>query len=503
MNRAQRNIEWVEEWLRVPSGRFVGQPIILRPFQRVIFDGIYDGNTRTAIISFPRKNAKTTLAACLTILHTAGPEARFNSELYSTALSKEQAATLFKQAAKMVRMNDDLLDVINVRDHVKELYCKELGTLYTALSAEAKTAHGKNPAFVVHDELGQVRGPRSALFEAMETADGAHDEPLSIIISTQAESDGDLLSILIDDAKTGADKRIKLFFWSAPLDLDPFDPKTWAIANPGLGDILTVQSMKDAAEKARRMPSQEASFRNLKLNQRISQTSPFIPQAIWTACDGAPDLDVLRSKPVYGALDLSARNDLTAFPYMAQDDDGVWHVFIDFFAPEQGLEDRSRRDRVPYDVWAREGHLILCPGATVDYDWVAQRVMEVCDDQDVQVIGFDRWRFDVLVKAFERLGVTPPLRPFGQGYKDMSPAIDELEAALIGKKMLHGGHPILTWCAANAKATTDPAGNRKLDKTKATGRIDGIVALAMCFGVKDQEPQNPESVYEKRGLLEK
>ena len=142
-------------------------------------------------------------------------------------------------AAKIVRMSPELAPHVGIRDTVKQLYCRELGTLYHALSAEVKTSFGLSPVFVVHDELGQVRGPRSELYEALETASGAHDDPLSIVISTQAPTDADLMSLLIDDAKTGSDPTVKLFMFSADPKLDPFSVKAWRQANPAYGDFLT------------------------------------------------------------------------------------------------------------------------------------------------------------------------------------------------------------------------------------------------------------------------
>ena len=196
----------------------VGRPMTLRAWQRDILRGIYDQPTRRAIISFGRKNGKTALSACLLLLHLCGPEARANSQLFSAAQSRDQAAILFSLAAKMVRMNPDLNREVTVRDTAKQLFCRDLGTLYRALSADASTAYGLSPVFVVHDELGQVRGPRSELYEALETATAAQESPLSIVISTQAPTEADLLSVLIDDAKSEADEKVRLFLYWAPMD---------------------------------------------------------------------------------------------------------------------------------------------------------------------------------------------------------------------------------------------------------------------------------------------
>ena len=190
----------------------------------------------------------------------------------------------------------------------------------------------------------------------------------------------------------------------------------------------------------------------------------------------------------YIGLDLSARNDLTALVIVGRDEDGGIHVKPEFFAPLVGVEDRSERDREPYDVWGREGYITLTPGSSVDYRYVAERLVELCDELPVKAVAFDRWRMDVLKRELSAIGVELPLVEFGQGFKDMTPALESLEALLLAGKIRHGSHPVLDMCAENAVAVMDPAGNRKLDKSKATGRIDGMVALAMAVGKASTQP---------------
>lgn len=468
----------------MPEGKFVGQPVRLTEFQKHDIRIIYDNprGTRRAIISRARKNSKTFDAATLTLVHLVGPKARPNSQLYSTAMSREQAAILFALAAKIVRMSPDLRAYVGIRDTAKQLYCPELGTLYRALSAEASTAYGFSPVFVVHDELGQVVGPRSELYEAMETAAGAHEHPLSIIISTQAPSDADLLSVLIDDAKTDKDPKTVLCLYTADERLDPFSEEAIRQANPALGVFLNAEETFATAASAKRMPSREAQYRNLVLNQRVSAHSPFIPMSLWEACAGAVSEEVFRAGPCYVGLDLSAKNDLTAMALVAKAEDGAWHCRLFFYAPLNGLYDRATRDRAPYDVWKQQGWLEATPGSSVEYEAVAQKLVDLCDTYPVEKISFDRWRIDVFKADLSRLGRELPLEPFGQGFKDMTPALDSLETEILNKRIRHGGNPLLRWCAANAIAVKDPAGNRKLDKSKSTGRIDGIVALAMAIG---------------------
>lgn len=465
----------------------MGQPVKLCSFQREIVRGIYDSPTRLAIVSFAKKNAKTTLAALLLLLHTAGPEARANSQLYSGAQSRDQAALVFDLAAKIIRMSPDLSEYVIIRDTVKELYCPELGTRYKALSADKKTAHGKSPVLIIHDELGQVKGPRSPLYEALETATAAQADPLSIVISTQAPTDADLLSVLIDDAQSHADPRVKCFLYTADPELDPFSLEAIRQANPAFDEFQNQAEVLAMAEAARRMPSREAEYRNLILNQRVESVSPLITPTVWKANGAPPADDVWSDGPVYGGLDLAETTALVACVFVAPRD-GVWHVRPRFWLPEDGLRERARLDRVPYDVWQEQGFLLTTPGKSISYEYMANDLVRTMDTMDVQKLGFDRWNFRHFKPWLLKAGLSEErieqlFTEFGQGFKDMTPAVRTLEDTLLNNQLRHGNHPVLTMCAANTRVKRDEAGNRKLDKLRSRGRIDGIVALAMSLSV--------------------
>lgn len=478
----------------------MGRKVRLRPWQQAEIVRIYDNpaGTRKAIISFGRKNAKSTLAAFLLLLHLCGPESKPNSQLYSAAQSRQQASVVFDLAAKMVRMSPDLRDCIVIRDTAKELVCQELGTKYRALSAEVATAYGLSPSFIVHDELGQVRGPRSDLYEALETATGAQEEPLSIIISTQAPTDADLLSILIDDAISGDDPRVVVSLYTAPLDADPFVESTIKKANPAFGDFLNSTEVMAMADAANRMPSSEAEFRNLILNQRVEASSPFVSRSLWSSCNTPPKS--IEDINVYGGLDLSEVRDLTALVLIGRVA-GVWQVHSTFWMPEDGLADKSRKDKVPYDMWCLQGWLTKAPGKSIDYDYVAEYLRDCFDKYKIQKLAFDRWNFRHLRPCLVRAGFTDReiedhFVEFGQGFQSMSPALRQLESDILNKRIAHGDQPVLKMCAANAVVQTDPASNRKLAKNKSAGRIDGLVALAMAIGVAADENEAPQRDYQ-------
>lgn len=481
LTRAERNIRWIETVCRIPDGKLVGQPVRLTKAQKGWMHQLYDNPTRTFILSMGRKNAKTAFSAFLLLLHLVGPEARANSQLYSAAQSREQAAVLFGYASKVVRMSPDLSEYVQVKDSAKMLTCPELGTVYRALSADASTAMGLSPVFVVHDELGQVRGPRSELYEAMETASAAHEQPLSIIISTQAPTDADLLSLLIDDALTGADPRVKIALHSAPMDLDPFSDAAIKAANPHFDVFMNKEEVRRQAAEAKRLPSRESAYRNLVLNQRVEARNPFVSRATWQA-NGAAPADA-RGEKVWFGLDLSSVSDLTALVGVSEDGD----VLPTFWLPEFGLTDKSRADRVPYDLWHSQGYLETTPGAAIQYSFIAKQLRTVFDEYDVQAVAFDRYNMRFLKPCLEAEGFSEEelarFVEFGQGFVSMGPALRELETRLLNKGLKHGNHPVLEMCAKNAVAISDPAGNRKFTKQKVSGRIDGMVALAMAVGV--------------------
>lgn len=483
-SRGQKVCEFIETFCIIPEGSKVGQPMKLEPFQQQFILDVYDNPhiTNHAYLSIARKNGKTALIASLVLAHLVGPEAVLNSQIISGARSREQAALVYNLASKMVMLSDVLSKIIKPIPSSKILLGLPMNVEYKAIAAEGTTAHGLSPVVAILDEIGQIKGSQDAFVDAITTAQGAYESPLLIAISTQAATDADLFSIWLDDAKQSGDPHIVSHVYEAPKDCDLMDERAWRAANPAIGAFRNAEDVRRQAMKAKRMPSAENTFRNLTLNQRVSLHSPFVSLDVWKSNGAAVDYSCFDSKPCYVGLDLSSRTDLTSAVIIAQDDDDVWHVLPLFWTPEDGLFERATRDRVPYDIWVAQGHLRTTPGKTVDYEFVVNEIAEVMEGRDVALVSFDRWRIDVFKKELERAELVWPMQPFGQGFKDMSPAIDNLESELLNGKIAHGMHPVLTMCASNATIIKDAAGNRKLDKMKSTGRIDGMVALAMAIG---------------------
>lgn len=422
----------------------------------------------------------TALIAGILLAHIAGPEAKLNTQIISGAQSRDQAGIVFDLAEKMVQLSPQLSKAIRIVPSGKRLIGLARNVEYKALSAEGKTAHGLSPILAILDEVGQVRGPRDAFVSAITTSQGAYSNPLLIAISTQAATDADLFSIWLDAQKNSPDPRIVSHVYSAPEDCALDDRAGWMMANPALGKFKAMADLETESRLAIEMPANEPEFRNYSLNQRVEAASPFVSKSVWMANSEPPAS--LEGKKVYGGLDLSSVNDLTALVLGTEDGD----IHPTFWLPKEGLNEKSKKDHVPYDLWAKDKLLLTTPGKAIEYKFVAEHLRGLFDRCDVQAIGFDRYNMRFLKPWLVEAGFSDSelerFKDFGQGYVDMTPALRELETRLLNGKLKHGDHKVLSMCAANAR-TKGEGGARKFVKPKDTSRIDGMVALAMCIGV--------------------
>jgi len=506
MTLGQKIIKFIESYCRVPEGKLVGKKMKLLKFQKRWILDTYDNpaGTLRSYLSIARKNGKSALIAAVALAHLVGPAAVQNSQIITGARSRDQAAIIFKLSEKMVNLNPELQKIIRVTTSTKTMFGLPMNVEFRAISAEAGTAHGLSPVVAILDEVGQVKGPYDAFVEAIETSQGAHDSPLLIAISTQAATDADLFSVWIDDAESSEDDTIVCHLYTAPEDCDLEDPEAWKAANPALGVFRNERDVEKFAKRAVRVPTSSNTFRWLFLNQRVDINAPFVSKEVWKSCGKTP-VENFGDHEVYAGLDLSSVNDLTAFVPMAKID-GLWNTKPFFWIPKDNLRDKSKADRVPYDIWADEGKMIAVPGKTIGYQYVAKFLFDYCQSNNVKKIGFDRWGWKhlkpwLLKEGFseEQLeGDEAIFVPIGQGFQSMTPALRDFEVAILNGEIAHGDHPVLAMCAANSVVQTDPAGNRKLNKEKSRGRIDGMVAKAMAFSVAGTKTEDSErSFWEK------
>lgn len=515
--RSDRIIAFCER-LIVPSGIGQGTPLVLREWQKELIRGTYDPvdengrrKVRRALWSMARKNAKTGLAAALVLVHLCGPEAKVNGEVYSAASDRDQAAQIYKMASQMVLADPDLSQICKPIDTQKRIVCYHLGSFYRALAADARRLHGFNPVFVVYDELAQAKNRE--LFDVLTTSFGAQPEGLFLAISTQSSDPEHIMTELSDEAleaeKQPENERDPTFYgkvYYTPLGVDIFEEKNWYLGNPALDDFKSLEHMRALASKAKRSPAAKAAFMALELNMRVDSVEGLVAAEDWKACRGDVNPEKLKGKPLYISLDLSKKMDLTSANF-AWDCGETVETKSYFWTPEHELAQRAKQDGARYVEWWKKGHMDVLPGKLVAYAPVLQKVAKLAQGHDVIAVSFDAWNIETLQREMELAGIAAdawPMHSFGQGFKDMSPAVEKLETMAIAHSVIHDNNPVMNYCLFNVRIISDPAGNRKFDKRKKNRRIDGAVTLAMNLSAIDkaEKVEKPKpSIYETRGLI--
>jgi phage terminase large subunit-like protein len=489
-SRVARVIAFLED-LPITKGILAGTKMRLLPGQRRFIERVYgdladDGRRRikVAIKSEPRGNGKTGLLAGLALCHLLGPESEARGEVYSAAYNKMQAALIFsemKAVVEAVPAFDCRCNIQRFGKIIEVLSGDGAGSIYESLSADDKRAHGLSPSFWVYDEYAQ--SPNSDLLDTLKTSMGKRAESLGVVISTQAANDQHPLSQMIDDAALGVDPSVYLQLAVASPDADIFDERTWFACNEALGKFLDLSEFQAQAAQAKRLPSFRAKFQNLRLNQRIDAHCLFISDPDWMACAAPLDMRELVGKPCYAGLDLSQTTDMSALVLYWPHSGAVLPYF---WLPEEGLLDRDRKEGGHYRVWRDAGLLETTPGRAINFKAIIHRLAEIDVEYDLRCCAYDRAFIKTFTARCEEDGVTLPLREFGQGYTSMSPTVQLLEAAVLDRRIHHGGHPILRWQVSNVAIETDPCANRKPSKKRAIGHIDGVVALMMAMGAAAQ-----------------
>jgi phage terminase large subunit-like protein len=504
---ADRVIEFIGR-LRITSGIAAGSNFVLRPWQQDIIRALYRTNdagrrtVRQGLITMARKNGKSQLSAALALaamLPEVAGEAR--GQIVSCAADRDQAALIYNEMRAFILADEDLSDRLIIREFKKEIEDSWSGSTYRALSSDARKAHGLSPSFAICDEVAQWHDRE--LYDNILTGTGARAEPLVVVISTQSADPDSLMSELVrygESVRDGVieDPAFSPHIFAVPADADPWDEAVWPLANPALSDFLSIDQMRTAAAQARRIPARESVFRNLHLNQAIDPDDRFIAREDWDALGAPFDLDELKGRPCFAGLDLGSAADLCGLALWFPEDD---RLLVWGFLPAAQLDAKERADRAPYRQWIDDGVMIATPGRAINKAWVAGKLREIAEDYDLIGVAFDRWGFKDLEVILDAEGIVLPLRPHGQGFKDMGPSVDQFERLVLEARLHHGGNPLLRWCLSSAAIDIDPAGARKVTKSRSRGRVDPLIATIMAVGMAAREPARVELDFSDLVLL--
>lgn len=487
LTRAEKVMKFGETYLRIGEGEHAGEPLRLAKFQEAFIYSLLDNpvHTRMGILSVARRNGKTFITAVLGIAALCGPLSHPNSVIASAALSREQASLIFRAMEQMIRYSPELQKITRVIPSSKRIVCLTNGAEYYALSAEANRNLGKSIKMLILDESGAIADPASDFVSALRTSQGSYSEPYFVTISTQSPSDAAYLSQEIDRAERDNDPATVTHIYRASENCALDDRSAWKEANPAIDEgFRSMEDIEEQAKKAIAIPAQESGFRNLILNQRVSQETLLLAPAVWKANSGEADYQAMIGYGVHLGLDLSLKNDLCVAVAASKDDEGIIHLHPYAFTPMANIEERSRLHRNPYDVWVRQGKLIGVPGSVVSYDWVCQYLRQELTESGILIrsIQFDRWMIESFKAAADRTEFARDAEwvPVGQGYKDASPRVTALETALLENRIRHSGHPIANLAAASCIVDTDPAGGRKINKARSHNKVDYLSAAIMA-----------------------
>lgn len=491
------------------KGEWAGQTVELEDWQAfktaIIFGWKrYNGarRFRTVYIEEPRKNGKSTWAAGVG-LYLLVADGEPGAEIYTAATKRDQARIVHSEATRMVKASPALRK--RVRVFKDNLHIEGTASKYEPVGRDADSLDGLNVQGAIVDELHAHK--TRDLWDILDTATGSRRQPLLLAITTagfdrqsicweQHEYTEKILEGLIQD-----DSFFGLIYSMDEGD-DWEDESVWYKANPNLGTSKKLEDMRRQALKAKETPSALNAFLRLHLNVWTQAETRWLSPDSWAACGHAVDADGLRGRTCYGGLDLSSTTDISAFVlvFPPEQDGDTYKVLPRFFIPEAAMRERSRRDRVPYDAWVREGYITATPGNVIDYSFILAQIDEDAQRYDLKEIAFDRWGATKIVQELQDLGGEDFVAQFGQGFASMSAPMKELEKLVLSKQLAHGNNPVLSWMASNIVARQDPAGNIKPDKEKSTEKIDGIVALIMGL---DRATRHTDtgSIYESRGVL--
>lgn len=515
-------------FLRHSKGEWAGQVVTLEPWQQFALASAFGWQRyheeygewfrrfRQTYLEVARKNGKSTIAAGVA-LYLLDADREPGAEVYTAATKREQARIAWSEAKRMVQSSPFLRRRIKgVRDN---LHIVGTASKLEPLGRDTDSMDGLNVHGAIVDELHAHKNRE--IWDLLDTATGSRRQSLLFGITTagvdklslcwnlheytekileQTSEDDSFFGIIytLDQEKKDADGKV------IEAGDDWEDEACWVKANPNLGASKKLDDLRRKALQAQEMPTAQNSFLQRELNFWTQATVRWVNAPRWLACGQAVSEDGLRGRTCFGGLDLSSTIDVTAFvlvfPPQSQAD--PYQVVCRFWVPEETMRERTKRDRVLYETWVRQGYMMTTPGNVIDHEFILAEIDELAQRYDIQEIAFDRWGAAQIQTKLQEMGGEDFLVQFGQGYASMNAPTKELERLIGGGGIAHGGQPVLTWMAGNVVASKDAAGNIKPDKARSTEKIDGVVALIMALDRATRHQPEPQSVYETRGIRE-
>jgi phage terminase large subunit-like protein len=500
--RADRVVAFFAELLVHTKGRWARKAFTLEDWQeheiiRPLFGEVvwstewrcYARRYRIAYIVLGRKNGKSEIAAGIALYMLVGDDEEA-AEVYGAAKDTKQARKVWEPAERMRTLSPILRDRLGVNKNERRIFDLKTGSYYEIITSDAEGELGHNPhLFVIDEVLSQAD---DGLFNAMRTAMGTRVQPLLLAITTETNDPSSFGAHQIDEAeRVQRDPTITphvfAYVRKTPKDADPFDEKNWSTANPALGSFLSLTSLRQEAMEAKSDPTKENSFRQFRLNQRVSQVTRWMPLHVWDAQANVQTVERerLKGRTAFAGLDLASTTDLAAWVLLfpPESNDEPHQVLFHFWTPEAQIPYLDRHTAGRASVWARQGLLGATEGDWIDYSAIHAQI--TADHRDFRLVrvGFDQKEAASTAQFMQGLGLD--IAPVAQGYA-LSGALKEMMRLAKSGRLQHGGHPVARWNADSAEVRQDDQERIKLVKPArhtSGKRIDGLAALGNAIQV--------------------
>jgi phage terminase large subunit-like protein len=519
LEAAHRALDFFPQVLRLSEGQFDGEPFELHPSQQFIVGSLFgwkraEGTRRfrRAYIEQGKGNGKSPLAGGIG-LYGMMADREAGAQVYAAAAKMDQARILFGDAVSMVRQSPLLESRITPTgvNPVNNLADLRTGSFFRPLGRDTgKTGSGLRPHFVLLDELHEH--PSRDTLEMLERGFKFRRQPLLLMITNSGSDRNSVCweehvhAVAVAHGEVEDDTTFS-FVCSLDEGDDPLnDPSCWKKANPLLGVTLSEAYLADVAAQARAIPGKANGILRLHFCVWTDAEAAWIARETWEACEDASlRLDDFEGEDAWVGLDLGATKDLTWRALVFRDgmteervDEATGQVippqqkFVLFgqgFTPGATLKERAKRDKAPYELWVKGGHLTATPGKVIRLDYVAADLVDLSQRFSLVAVAYDRWLIRKLDEELDEMGAVLPVveHPQGTNRRQNSPlwmpeSIDTFETLLIEKRIRIAINPALRSAVASAVFWTSPAGLRRFEKNRSTSRIDGAVASAMAIG---------------------
>lgn len=497
--RANRAVKFFES-LRHTDGQFYNQPFVLLPWEKQIIRDVYgtlkeDGTRQYKFVylEIPKKNGKSEIAAGAALYHLFA-DSEMKGEIYGCAVDRNQAGIVYEVARDMISLVPALDKRARVTDSKKIITDTVSKSVYKVLSADAFRKHGFKTSACIFDELHAQ--PNRNMWDVMTFEAGStRRQPIWWVITTAGE-DPDRVSIGWEiheyASKILAGEIVDPTWYVAIFGYDGediYNEENWFKANPSLGPVKSLESMRDAALTAKNKPANERLFRWLDLNQWItSKLTTWLPVDLFDQTIGDWSPIEQAGRDCYMGLDLSTTTDLSAisliFPPQGTQYD--WRVMWDAWIPQENMQERIDRDHVPYDKWAAGGWITPTEGNVIDYTKILERIIELSKLYVIKEVVADPAFATMLLQELMKAGLNVVTIP--QTFVNLTDPMNQTEVLLKEGKMTHISNPVGRWCFGNTSIATNGGGLIKYVKEHKgksvvrTKRIDLVAAwiTGMC-----------------------